>query len=239
LLSRERNFCYASLVLRTDFPNPMGDFMLRSKLRSILRASCLIAVVLAASLLAAQTEFSAEIVDLQKPGTPTTGKLYFAKSKMRIESLSSGPRAGGVVIVNFATQMSTVLMTQRNMYMERSIQSQGQSQMYSFFQAGDVQNACGDLEKIEHAEAGSCHKIGSETVNGRSTVEYEGTRSGGEVSRFWLDPKLRFPVKWQGKNSGGELRNIQEASQPTSLFEVPAGYTKMDIGAMMQQHQPQ
>jgi hypothetical protein len=213
--------------------------MLRPVLRFMVRASCLIAIVLAASFLPAQAEFSAEIVDLQKPGSPTTGKIYFARNKMRIESLSSGPRAGGVVIVNFATQMSTVLMTQRNMYMERSIQSQGQSQMYSFFEAGDVQNACGDWEKIEHAQAGSCHKIGSDTVNGRSTVEYEGTRSGGEVNRFWLDPKLRFPVKWQGKNSGGELRNIQEGSQAASLFEVPAGYTKLDIGAMMQQRQPQ
>jgi hypothetical protein len=213
--------------------------MHRSMLRFMVRASCLIAVVLAASLVLAQAEFAAEIVDLQKPGTPTTGKIYFAKAKMRIESQSKGPREGGVVIVNFATQMSTVLMTERHMYMERSIQTQGQSQTYAFFEAGDVQNACGDWEKIEHAVAGSCHKIGSETVNGRSTVEYEGTRSGGEVNRFWLDPKLRFPVKWQGKNSGGELRNIQEGSQAASLFEVPAGYTKLDIGAMMQQHQPQ
>jgi hypothetical protein len=216
--------------------------MLRSILRasclrpSCLRASCLIAVVLSAGFLMAQTEFSAEIVDLQKPGTPTTGKIYFAKGKMRIESQGSGPRAGGVVIINFATQMSTVLMTQRNMYMEKPIQGQSQSQ---FFQAGDVQNACGDWQKIEHAETGSCHKVGNDTVNGRATIEYEGTRSNGEVNRFWLDPKLRFPVKWEGKNSGGELRNIQEGSQPDSLFEVPAGYTKLDIGAMMQQHQPQ
>jgi hypothetical protein len=55
----------------------------------------------------------------------------------------------------------------------------------------------------------------------------------------WLDPKLRFPVKWQGKSSAGELRNIQEGTQSASLFEIPAGYTKMDIGHMMQQHSQQ
>ena len=54
---------------------------------------------------------------------------------------------------------------------------------------------------------------------------------------FWLDPKLRFPVKWQGKDGSGEMRNIQEGPQPASLFEVPAGYTKMDMGGMMQQRQ--
>jgi hypothetical protein len=56
---------------------------------------------------------------------------------------------------------------------------------------------------------------------------------------MWLDPKLRFPVKWEGKNSSGELRNIQEGSQPASLFEIPSGYTKFDMGAMMKQQSQQ
>jgi len=72
-------------------------------------------------------------------------------------------------------------------------------------------------------------------VNGRSTVKYEATNSSGDVSHFWLDPKLRFPVKWEGKSNSGELRNIQEGAQPASLFEIPTGFTKMDIGSMMQQ----
>jgi hypothetical protein len=42
-------------------------------------------------------------------------------------------------------------------------------------------------------------------------------------------------VKWQGKSSSGELRDIQEGAQPASLFEVPAGFTKFDMGSMMQQ----
>ena len=46
-------------------------------------------------------------------------------------------------------------------------------------------------------------------------------------------------VKWQGHSSAGELRNIQEGTQSASLFEIPAGYTKMDIGHMMQQHSQQ
>jgi hypothetical protein len=66
-------------------------------------------------------------------------------------------------------------------------------------------------------------------------VKYESTNSSGDVSHFWLDPKLRFPVKWEGKSSSGELRNIQEGAQPASLFEIPAGFTKMDLGGMMQQ----
>ena len=34
------------------------------------------------------------------------------------------------------------------------------------------------------------------------------------------------------------VAHIHEGTQSVSLFEIPAGYTKMDIGNMMQQHSP-
>lgn len=202
--------------------------------RWFARVSCFFALMLAASRLLGQAEFSADVVDLQKPGSPASAKVYFAKDKVRIEPQANGARAGGVFIMNFATQTSTVLMTQQHMYVEVPAQAQGQRQMYAFFEAGDAQNACGDWEKIAHSKVGSCHKVGSDTVNGRNAVEYEGTSSSGDVTRVWIDAKLRFPLKWQG-GSDGELRNIQEGAQAASLFEVPAGYTKLDLGPMMQQ----
>jgi hypothetical protein len=205
-------------------------------LRCLARISSLIALIFAASLVLAQAEFSAEIVDLQKPGTPTQAKIFFAKDKIRIEATAGGPRSGGAVIVNFATQTSMVLMAQQHMYMEMPAQTQNQRMGYAsaFFRVGDVEDACGDWQKLRSSQGASCHKVGSETVSGRNTVKYETTNASGDVSHFWLDPKLRFPVKWQGKGSDGELRNIQEGAQPASLFEVPAGFTKMDMGGMMQ-----
>jgi hypothetical protein len=206
-------------------------------LRWIVRTSCFFALMLAASCALAQTEFSADVVDLQKPGTPTQAKIYFAKDKIRIESQTMSAHGGGAVIMNFATQTAMVLMAQQHMYMEMPVQAQGQRMAYAsaFFHAGDVEDACGDWQKMGHNQGSSCHKVGNETVNGRSTVKYESTNASGDVSHFWLDPKLRFPVKWEGKNNGGELRNIQEGSQPAGLFEIPAGFTKMDMGGMMQQ----
>jgi len=204
-------------------------------LRCVARISCFLALVLAASFVLAQTEFSAEVVDLQKPNTPNQAKIYFAKDKIRIESQGTSAQ-GGAIIVNFATQTSIVLMAQQHMYLETAAKSQNQRMGFAstFFRTGDVENACGDWQKTQN-QGGTCHKVGNESVNGRNTVKYEATNSSGEVGHFWLDPKLRFPVKWDGKNSGGELRNIQEGPQPASLFEIPAGFTKMDIGAMMQQ----
>lgn len=206
-------------------------------LRKMARALCFFVLMLAASLLVAQAEFSADIVDLKKPDQPV--KAYFGKDKMRLESLGNSSRGGGAIIVNFATQTSTILMPQQHMYMEVAAQTQNQRMGYasSFFRTGDVENACGDWQKLTTNKGSSCHKVGSDSVSGRNTVKYEATNASGEVSHFWLDPKLRFPVKWDGKNSAGELRNIQEGPQSASLFEVPAGYTKMDMGSMMQRPQ--
>ncbi len=162
--------------------------------------------------------------------------MYFAKDKIRIET-SAGAHGGGVVIMNFATQTSMVLMPQQHMYMDMPVQMQNQRMGYAsaFFRAGDVESACGDWQKMTTNKTSSCHKVGSETVNGRDTVKYETANASGEVKHFWLDPKLRFPVKWEGKSNSGELRNIQEGTQPASLFEIPAGFSKMDMGGMMGQ----
>jgi hypothetical protein len=201
--------------------------------RLIACCFCLCTLVLVAGSALAQTEFSANIVNANKQG-PT--KIYFAKDKLRIDAQDqSNSRGMGVVIIDMAKQMSTILMPQQHMYMEMPEQTLGQRGLYSFFRTGDVENACADWEKLPHHKFGTCHKVGNETLNGRSTVKYEGANEKGDISQVWLDPKLRFPVKWQDKNNSGELRDIQEGAQPASLFEIPADYTKMDLGGVMQQ----
>ena len=204
--------------------------------RTFRRTCCGLAVILIATVALAQTEFSAEVVENQKGDAPQA-KIYFGKDKMRFESAKKDPRGGGAMIMNLATQTSTVLMDQQHMYMEMPAQMANQRNSYNFFRTGDVENACSDWLAQARNKGGTCHKVGNETVNGRSTVKYEGTYAQGETGAVWLDPKLRFPVKWQGKNGGGELRNIQEGSQPASLFEIPAGYTKFDMGSMRQRPQ--
>lgn len=203
--------------------------------RLIARTPCLFAFLLVSTFVLAQTEFSAEVWNNQKP--EPQAKVYFGKDKIRFESGKKDTRAGGALIMNLATQSSTVVMDQQHMYMEMPAQLAAQRNTYHFFRAGDVDSACSDWLAQSWNKGGTCHKVGTDTVNGRSTLKYEGTNSRGEPGTIWLDPKLRFPVKWEGKNGGGELRNIQEGSQPASLFEIPAGYTKFDMGAMMKQQQ--
>jgi hypothetical protein len=211
--------------------------MLRGAMRATL---CLPLLFLAVTALA-QTEFSAEMYDLQKSDT-SQAKIFFGKDKLRIEPTKKDPRGGGAVIINLTTQTTTILMDAQHMYMELPQQMAGQRNpyVYTFFRTGDVDAACSDWLQQARNKGGTCHKVGSDTVNGRSAIKYEATNQNGDSNTFWIDPKLRFPIKAQGKSSNWELRNIQEGSQASSLFEVPAGYNKFDMGnmgGMMQQHQ--
>ena len=203
-------------------------------LRWTFRISCVLVLTLSASFVLAQAEFSAEIMDSHKQGTTNQSKIYFSKDKIRFDSRDANNP--GAFIMNLSNQTMTILMPQQHMYMEMPADAQEQRNMFSLFKTSDVENACGDWLRLATNKGGSCHKLGSESVNGRSTVKYEGTNAKGEASQVWLDPKLRFPVKWQGVSGSGELRNIQEGTQPASLFAIPAGYTKMDMGGGMARH---
>jgi len=204
--------------------------------RLMVKTSCLITLMFGATLVLAQTEFSAELVNTTKAGNPVQAKIYIAKDKMRFEPAEKDPRGmTGAFIVNLTTQTSTVLMDQQHMYMEMPAQTPNQRNTYNLFHIGDAENACADWLAQGRNKGGTCHKVGGDTVNGRSAVKYEGTNAAGDAATVWIDPKLRFPVKWQDKNGSGELRNIQEGAQPAGLFEIPAGYTKVDVGAMMKQ----
>jgi len=188
--------------------------------------------VLPATLFA-QEDFSADVVNNSGDASSGPAKIYVSKDKMRFEKQESSGHAG-TVIINFVTQTTDILMPERKMYMEFAQgQGPGGQRTWNFFRPSDVDNACSDWAKLATNHGGTCKKIGSETVNGRSTIKYEGTNSNGETSEVWLDSKIAFPIKWQGKNGGGELQNIKAGTQPSSLFEVPADFQKMQMPAGM------
>lgn len=196
----------------------------------VTRVLLILALALGTTAVFAQEDFSADVVN-QREGKPeNAAKMYVTKDKMRFESQDKNSRGGGAVIINFATQTSTILIPERKMYMEFP-QGQGPAgqRISNFFRARDIDNACSEWLKLPYNQGGSCKKIGSDTVNGRSAIKYEGTNSKGETGDVWLDKKIAFPIKWQNKGGEGELQNIKEGSQPASLFDVPADYQKMQM----------
>lgn len=182
----------------------------------------------------AQEDFSADIVNNKDGGNQSKARIYVTRDKWRIEGLQEG-RMSGAIITNLATRTSDILMAERKMYMEFP-QGQGPAsqQLWSFYHARDIDNACGDWLKLPYNQGGTCHKVGSDSVNGRSAVKYTGTNSKGETGSVWFDKKIAFPIKWEGEKGGsGELQNIKEGSQPASLFEIPSGYQKFQMPAGM------
>jgi len=209
---------------------------------SFLRKLCLLSLVLSATALLAQQDFSADLVTMKGKDTKLEAKIFATKDKMRIEPQERQAGQGGVVILDLASQTTEVLMPAQKMYMEFAWnQGPGMRRWGTFFRPADIEDACTEWQKLDIDKGGSCKKIGSETVNGRKTVKYQGTSAEGKTGYIWLDSSIVFPIKWQGSDDdSGELRNISEGSQAASLFTVPSDYRKFQMPAGMQgmrQHQ--
>lgn len=210
-------------------------------IRSAMLFSNLVTLVVLTTISLAQ-DFSADVVNSKREGSGMS-KVYATKDKVRFEGAGEkqgmGPNA---FIIDEAQNKWTVLIAERHMYMDAMPAMRRMPLVSQFWRLQDVDDACPQWKKAAEEAGttknwGSCTKVGSDTVNGRSAVKYEGVSSKGEKDYIWIDKKLRCVIKTDNANGGMELRNIQEGSQPSSLFEIPAGYTKFDMGAMMKQQQ--
>jgi hypothetical protein len=163
------------------------------------------------------------------------GKIYFTPSHMRMD-MQGGPRGGSVLITNVAAQTTDMLMPQQHMYMEfkadQAAMMHRPGMPTSIKPFSDPDNPCA-------ADEGStCKNLGVEQVNGRACDHWQITSKSGKVTDSWVDQKLHFPIKSVSEDSTWELTNIQEGEPAASLFEIPPGYRKMDLGGVMQGMQP-
>jgi hypothetical protein len=214
----------------------------------------LVAAFFVVGVASAQSEFSGEIVDLQKDGSPILAKVYFAKDKKRMEMqdasgddtiilrlaqpastkagsyIPAGGR-GDAIVMNFAVHTSIVLHPRKRTYAAGPLKNLMPAELYglyAFIQPADVDNACSEWMQRPSANGETCRNLGRETINGRSTVKYE-LSCYGEVCRLWIDRSLHALVKRETNWNSTELRNIQEGPQPSSLFEVPSGYGQENV----------
>ena len=207
--------------------------------RSVVRCLPLLVCSLMAVTLYAQ-QFSADMVNLKPDNRSKQAKIYVSNEKMRVEMPPEGNGSGGgVMLWDTARQTRYILMPERRMYMDYSpIMGSKLPPMVPLWHPSDADNACPEwhklIEQMQHKDNwGTRRKVGTDTVNGRSAIHYEGTSTEGKTGNVWVDSKLHYITKFQGQDGGTmELRNIQEGAQPASLFEVPAGYQKFDMGSM-------
>jgi len=190
-------------------------------------AICALVVLSVSSAFAFQQPFSADSSTTSADGkVHMTGKLYVAMPKMRVDTNSAG--AGTIMIIDATAKTSYMLMPRQHMYMEfHADQNKVLSPNMPKFQDMISGEPCAGRAGM------TCKKIGTETVNGRSCEKWEMTDKNSKTTTMWLDQKLHFPIKTvTAEGMTSEYTNVKEGNQDASLFQVPAGYQKMDRGNM-------
>lgn len=157
-------------------------------------------------------------------GSTSTGTMYFGGAKMRAELTSDGQNV--IMLVDPASHTQYMLMPSEKAYMQMPI-GQGPGGM-TITGPSDPTNPCAG-----GSGNADCVKGDKETVNGYETIRWDYTSSSGVRTRSWIATKLRFPIKTQDDDgSSTEFSNIAEGPQPASLFSIPPGFQKMDVGGL-------
>ena len=167
-------------------------------------------------------EFSADMIH-KMGGETVKGKVYVKGNKIRQEVVKEGEEA--VIIMRLDKGIIWNLMPEEKIYMEMP-------------NLGDVANDPEYIKKIE--EMAEKKYLGKEKVNGYVCKKYKyiyRDKSMGALTQ-WFSEKLNYPIKTEmGGQAGGmdmliEYKNIKEKGLQDSLFEIPPGYTKMQIPGM-------
>ncbi len=187
---------------------------------------CCLAVLLITTgvlplLAQAPQPFSADM-KLTGKGVSSTGKLFSSGDKVRMEMTAMG--RSSITIADNVKKMAWVLMPDQKMYMEMSTENaQKKGPGYRNYNPA---NPCEGLANT------TCQKVGTETVNGELCDKWVFTSKGnGPNLTTWISKANGIPIKSVTADGATmELSNIKFGAQSASLFEVPAGYQKFDIG---------
>jgi uncharacterized protein DUF4412 len=181
--------------------------------------------------------FSADFTSTSANGNANMkGKFFFSPPKVRMDMTETAQRQAGPfggkmsMIMDGDAKMAYMLMPDQQMYMEfptnaNNPMTQRQTQWQDFK---------GDPCTFDKEHSATCKKLGTETVNGRSCDKWEVTQKNGDKETLWIDQKLHFPVRVTNGQNTTDFTNIKEGAQDASLFKVPAGYHKFDMGSMGQ-----
>ncbi len=172
-----------------------------------------------------QAEYSADSTIQNEEGT-IQQHVYVTPTKERKEMLS-GAGDGAVMIYRYDTKVMWTLMPSENMYMEYAL---GQK----------VQGQGTDTSQWTYEDTA----MGEETLNGVRVTKYktiatstDGKKYGGFSWRtregIPLKQDLLYKEGNEKKRMLTELSNLKVGRQDPKLFEIPEGFTKFDMGAMM------
>ena len=200
-------------------------------------------VMSAASTSGQKVEFSADMQVLDGTGRTQIVKLFVGNKRARLDRPTTKDETNGIgsLLIDFDHQFLFLLFPQSKMYMQ--IAGSNGTPFYRgawMFRPSSQDNHCGGWvsEANQRGITVRCQKAGQDTVNGKPTPRWDATTPDGGHGSLWYDQNLNFIVKVLrtskgGVQSGYELQNIKEGTQPQTLFEFPAGYHEFTLNRLV------
>ncbi len=167
--------------------------------------------------LAFAIEFSADTITTFEGQGKTNGKMFYKPDKFRMEMKMHEDM---IMITRVDKKVVWNIMTGEKMYMEMPIDLSQKPKVEEKFE--------GEIDRKQ---------VGTETIDGHTTKKYLITYkvdNKQEQVYQWMATDIYFPVKTAALDGSWtqEFKNIKIGSQPDSLFEVPAGYQKIQMPQM-------
>ena len=173
-----------------------------------------------------QAEYSADSTMQTEEGT-IQQKIFVTPTKERKEMLT-GAGDGGIMIFRFDSKVLWSLMPSEKMYMENSMAG------------GQGQRQRDDPSQWTYEDTA----MGEETLSGIRVTKYktiatstDGKKYGGFSWRTREGISIKQDLLYKEGNNKKrmliELTNVQIGRQDPRLFEIPEGFTKLDMGGMM------
>jgi len=179
-----------------------------------------------------QKQFVVEMNMSSEMGDVGNARFYVGKDRLRMDmTMGDAPGGSHITVYDGDQVTSYLLIPQMKMYMknvgaEGGMMGEEEGPTLMFGSPDDADHPCKSDPDV------TCKKIGSDTFIGRAVDKYvvtdieDGTPS---ESTIWFDRELLFPIKVEADDGGMEATSIKIGTQPDELFEIPAGYSEMQM----------
>jgi hypothetical protein len=222
-------------------------------MKSVLHILLGLMLMSAAGAVRADGSFEGEVDMKMTRGNsdqPMTMQYFVKGHKMRTEIQGKEGMAGGGIF-DWQTHEMIILMDKQKMYMVSELDpakmAYGKDHHFKITKTGETQNILGY----------TCREYDYTSDNGNGKVwlapgigNWWGTEMAAQANKLPSDQRALvnmvvaqklFPMKSETMDQSGnaksemEVTKVEAKSLSSSLFEVPDGYRKLDMGAMMGQ----
>lgn len=158
-------------------------------------------------------EFSADFV-MKSGGMSSSGKIFFAQDKFRMDM--NAPQKV-TTIVQLDKKEVINIMHEQKMYMIMPFDTQNNPKVEEKLE--------GEIER---------KKLGTEVIDGHPTTKYLvicNIDNKRQEFYQWFADNIKLPLKIEAQDGSWlqEFKNVKTGKIPDSVFEIPAGYKKLEI----------